>query len=185
MTELQLDLNEITERAKTALEELLAVAALKPGNIVVIGCSTSEVGGHKIGSNSSMDIAEALIKGILPIVRKNDLYLAVQGCEHINRALIVEEECAEKYGFEIVNVVPHRKAGGSFSTTYYANCRKPVAVETIQAHAGLDIGDTFIGMHLRRVAVPVRLSVKEIGKAHVTAARFRPKLIGGERAHYK
>jgi uncharacterized protein (TIGR01440 family) len=185
VTELSLELNEITKRVKSALEELLDVAALKPGNIVVIGCSTSEVGGHKIGSNSSMDIAEALMEGILPVIGKHDLYLAVQGCEHINRAIIVEEECAEKYGFEIVNVVPHRKAGGSFSTTYYTNCRKPAAVETIQAHAGLDIGDTFIGMHLKRVAVPVRLSIKEIGKAHVTAARVRPKLIGGERAKYK
>ena len=112
------------------------------------------------------------------------LYLAIQCCEHLNRALVVEEECALKYGLEIVSVVPHEKAGGSLATVAMTSFRKPVVVETIAAHAGLDVGDTFIGMHLKRVAVPVRLAVKQIGKAHVTAARTRPKFIGGDRARY-
>ncbi|PKM79714.1 MAG: TIGR01440 family protein [Firmicutes bacterium HGW-Firmicutes-14] len=179
------ELNVLTQQAREALQGLLAVAGLKPKQILVIGCSTSEVAGQKIGSASNMDIARALMEGTFPLIKENDLYLAVQGCEHINRALVVEEECAEKYGLEIVSVVPHQKAGGSFSTVTWEVLKKPVVVETIAGHAGLDIGDTFIGMHLKRVAVPVRLGIREIGKAHVTAARVRPKLIGGERAKYR
>jgi len=181
---LNLDLKDLAVKVKESLESLLAVADLKPGSIVVVGCSTSEVAGQKIGSSSNMEIAEALMNGILPVIRKSCLYLAAQGCEHINRALVVEAACAEKYGFEVASVVPHQKAGGSFSTLAYARFQDPVVIETIAAHAGLDIGDTFIGMHLKRVAVPVRLNFTEIGRAHLTAAYARPKLIGGERAHY-
>lgn len=177
--------NEITTQVKEALQELLSVANLSAGDIVVIGCSTSEVMGEKIGSASSVDTAKAILAGLLPIIKENNLFLAVQCCEHLNRALVVEKECARNYGLEIVSVVPHPKAGGSLSSIAMVSFNEPVVVETISAHAGLDIGDTFIGMHLKRVVIPVRLKVKEIGKAHLTAARSRPKLIGGERALYK
>lgn len=175
---------EISAQMKEALEGLFQVAGLKPGQILVVGCSTSEVMGQKIGSASSLEVAEALMEQLLPFVQSKGVFLAIQGCEHINRALVVEEECAEKYGWEIVNVVPHQKAGGSLSAVAMERFQKPVVVERIQAHAGIDIGDTFIGMHLRPVAVPVRLSLKSMGQAHLTLARTRPRLIGGERARY-
>lgn len=167
-----------------ALSELLAAARLNAEQIVVIGCSTSEVMGANIGTASSLEIADIILDGVLPLLQKNHLFLAVQGCEHINRTLVVEEACAEKYGLEIVNVIPHIKAGGGFATAAYNRFKRPVLVETIVAHAGMDIGDTLIGMHLKKVAVPVRSSIKNIGCAHLNMARTRPKLIGGERARY-
>lgn len=168
-----------------AMDDLFMAAQLKAGKILVIGCSTSEISGHNIGSTSSLEIAEILLEVVIPRVQAEGLYLAVQGCEHLNRALVVEAECAERYGLEEVNVLPHLRAGGGFATAYYHHCRQPVMVERIQAHAGMDIGDTFIGMHLRRVVVPVRSQVKAIGHAHLTMARTRPPLIGGPRAHYQ
>jgi len=177
-------LDELTASVQTALKELLNVAELKKGQILMVGCSTSEVQGEKIGQSSSMEVAEAILNGILPIVEENQIFLAVQGCEHINRSLVVEEECAERYGLETVTVVPHLKAGGGFATATYRRFKKPVMVESIKAHAGMDIGDTFIGMHLKPVVVPVRTEVKQVGNAHLTMARTRPRLVGGERAKY-
>lgn len=173
-----------TAEVRQALQELLSVAKLNPGDIVVVGCSTSEVIGEKIGSASSVEVAQALMDGLLPVIQQNQLFLAIQCCEHLNRALVVEKACAEKYGLEIVTVIPHPKAGGSLAATAMEKFKQPVVVETITAHAGLDIGDTFIGMHIKRVAVPVRLAIKSIGHAHLTAVRYRPKLIGGARAKY-
>lgn len=177
-------LEKYKEEAARAAQELLKAAKLNPGEILVAGCSSSEIAAHKIGSYSSAEIGKAVFEGIYEITKKQGVYLAAQCCEHLNRALIVEEEAAEKYGLEMVNVVPQLKAGGSFATAAYAGFEHPTAVERIQAHAGIDIGDTFIGMHLRPVAVPVRTSIRAIGGAHVTCARTRLKYIGGERAHY-
>ena len=137
-----------------------------------------------IGKGSDFNAAKAVYEGIAPILSEKGIYLAAQCCEHLNRALVVERECAEKHGLEIVCVVPKAKAGGSFATAAYENFRDPVVVETIKAHAGVDVGATLIGMHLRTVAVPVRLSVKRLGEANVTFARTRPKYIGGPRAEY-
>ena len=175
---------ELTKQANAVAEELIETAKLKKGQILVVGCSTSEVCGSRIGSNSNLDAAKAVFAGIYKAVNDHGIYLAAQCCEHLNRALIVEAEYAEKAGLDTVNVVPFPKAGGSFATTAYAEFKEPFAVEEIRADAGLDIGDTFIGMHLKRVAVPVRLANHVIGEAHITAARVRPKYIGGERAHY-
>ncbi len=177
-------LDNITASAKAAISELLEMSKLKKDDIVVIGCSTSEVLGEKIGTYSSPEAAEKIFFAINDIISEGGMFLAAQCCEHLNRALIIEAECAEKYGYEIVNVVPLPKAGGSFAAAAYKNFKNPVAVEFVSARAGLDIGDTFIGMHLARVAVPVRLSVNKIGQAHLTAARVRPKFVGGERAVY-
>lgn len=182
--ESMVELQQIKSQLSGAMTELLQVADLKKGQVFVVGCSTSEVAGAKIGSASSMEIAEVIFGEIYPPLKERGIYLAVQCCEHLNRALVVEEEGAERYWWEQVTVVPHQKAGGSLATTAFHNFKKPVLVEKIEAHAGIDIGDTFIGMHLKRVAVPVRLEVKSIGSAHLTAARTRPKLIGGERAKY-
>jgi len=179
-----INLEEIQESTKKALDRLLAVAGLKPGQILVVGCSTSEVLGYRIGSHSSLEVAVPIFAALREGVTANGLYLAVQCCEHLNRALVVERECMEKYNLEEVGVLPHPKAGGSLAVVAYREFKDPVVVETIAAHAGMDIGDTFIGMHLRRVAVPVRSEVKSIGHAHLTMARTRPKLIGGERAQY-
>ena len=175
---------QIEMQARQAVTELLAEAKLKKGDVFVVGCSSSEIASHKIGSYSSAEIGKAVFEELYAVTKSQGLYLAAQCCEHLNRALIVEEEAAEKYGLEMVNVVPQLKAGGSFATAAYAGFEHPTAVERIQAHAGIDIGDTFIGMHLRPVAVPVRTSIRAIGGAHVTCARTRLKYIGGERAHY-
>lgn len=178
------NLNLYSRQAQEAIQGLLRAAHLKPGDIVVIGCSTSEVAGKKIGSSSSLQTAGAIMDGLLPTVLEKELFMAVQCCEHLNRALVVEERCAAKYNLEIVCVYPHEKAGGSLAAAAMERFAQPVVVETIAAHAGLDIGDTFIGMHLKKVAVPVRIELKSIGEAHLTLARTRPKLIGGERAIY-
>ena len=166
------------------MTELVAAAKLRPGDIVVVGCSSSEVGGEKIGTASSVETAEALFDGLYPVLQEKGLYLAAQCCEHLNRAIILEREAAERERIPIVNVVPQPKAGGSFATAAYRNFKDPVAVEHIRAQAGLDIGGTLIGMHMAEVAVPVRLSLKRIGEANLLCARVRPKFIGGERAHY-
>ncbi len=178
------ELQEITVSVKTALVELLNVVKMEKGQIFVVGCSSSEIAAHRIGSFSSREIGETVFRTIHEELQARGIYLAAQCCEHLNRCLIVEKSCAEDYRLEQVNVVPQLKAGGSFATAAYAGFSHPVAVEHIQAHAGIDIGDTLIGMHLRPVAVPVRTSVRKIGGANVVCARTRLKYIGGERARY-
>ena len=175
----------IVEQSRNMIEEFLSVAPMNKGEILVVGCSSSEIVGETIGKGSDFNAAKAVYEGIAPILKEKEIFLAAQCCEHLNRALVIERECAEKYGFEIVCVVPKAKAGGSFATAAYENFKNPVVVETIKAHAGVDIGSTLIGMHLRAVAVPVRLSVKALGNANVTFARTRPKYIGGPRACYE
>lgn len=177
-------MSNIKEQAALAVSELLAAAKLSKGDILVIGCSSSEVVGNKIGSSSNADAAEEIFDGIYPILREHGIFLAVQCCEHLNRAVIIEEETAKHYNLDTVNVVPHPHAGGAFATKAYNSFKKPVAVEKIRAHAGMDIGGTLIGMHLREVAVPVRISINKIGEASLILARTRAKFIGGERAHY-
>lgn len=177
-------LDDIKSEAVQAAEELLMQAHLSEGDILVVGCSSSEVTGERIGTSSSLETAEAVFEGIYEVVLKNRLYLAAQCCEHLNRALIIEKELARRERFPIVNVVPQPKAGGSFGTIAYTKFKEPVAVEHISAQAGIDIGDTLIGMHLADVAVPVRIGIKEIGQAHLVCARTRGKFIGGERAVY-
>lgn len=167
-----------------AMSELLAAAKLRPGDLVVVGCSSSEVLGERIGTHSSLETAQEIFEGLYAAAQESRVELVAQCCEHLNRALILERAVADRLGLEEVNVVPQPKAGGSFATTAYARFSDPIAVEHIRAHAGLDIGDTLIGMHLRDVAVPVRLSMHSIGEAHLTAARVRPKSIGGARAVY-
>ena len=175
-------LNEIKNQAAKAASDLCEVANLKKGDIVMIGCSSSEICGQKIGGASSPEAAEAVFEGLTSVFAPKGIYIAAQCCEHLNRAIIVEK-AAVPFA-EIVNVVPQPKAGGSFATAAYAHFENPVAVEEIRADAGLDIGGTLIGMHLKKVAVPVRLSVDHIGEAILLAARTRPKFIGGIRAHY-
>lgn len=175
---------EITGQARQAVTELLERARLEPGDIFVVGCSSSEVGGHRIGSDSSPEVAQAILDGIYPVLKEKGIYLAAQCCEHLNRAIVLEKEAARAYGLAPVNVVPQPKAGGSFATAAYKAFSHPVMVEHVKAAAGIDIGGTLIGMHLREVAVPTRLSVKQIGEANIICARTRPKFIGGERAHY-
>lgn len=182
---LQADYEEMETKAYEAAKELLAAAKLKKGQVLVVGCSTSEVAGERIGSFSSPDLGQALFRGIYRAAQEAEVYLAAQCCEHLNRALILEREAAEKYGWEEVNVVPKPKAGGSFATAAYEGFAHPAAVEHIKAHGGMDIGDTLIGMHLRDVAVPVRISAKSIGEAHLVCARTRRKYIGGQRASYE
>lgn len=177
-------LEELCAQAALAVRELLDAAHLEAGDIFVVGCSSSEIVGGHIGHASSLEAAQAVFQGIYPVLQEKGIYLAAQCCEHLNRALIVERDCARAYGYEIVSVRPQPKAGGSFATTAWDNFASPVAVEHIRAHAGMDIGGTLIGMHLRDVAVPVRLSLSHIGEAILLCARTRPKFIGGSRAVY-
>lgn len=172
----------IAAECERAVEELCEIAKLKRGDLVVIGCSTSEVLGSKVGTNSDPDSAKIIFQSIHTVLERKGIYLAAQCCEHLNRAIVVEAEAAK--GLEVVNVVPQPKAGGSFATAAYHSFREPVVVEEIKADAGLDIGATLIGMHLKRVAVPVRLRTTHIGAAILIAARTRPKFIGGVRAAY-
>ena len=176
---------EITASAATAVRELIETAHLTAGQLLVIGCSSSEMVGERIGKNSSMEAAVAFYEAIAPILAEHGILLAAQCCEHLNRALIVERSTAERFGYEPVWVKPQPKAGGSFATTVWERMSDPVAVEQIRAHAGMDVGSTLIGMHLRRVAVPVRLSVNRIGEASLVCARTRPAYIGGPRAQYQ
>ena len=179
------DIELIKEQTKTALTELLEKSGIGVGQILVVGCSSSEIVGEIIGQGSTFSAAETVLGTLLPILRERGIYLAAQCCEHLNRALIIERACAEKYGLDEVAVIPQPKAGGSFATAAWAAFEAPVAVEHIRAHAGIDIGGTLIGMHLRDVAVPVRLSLDRIGSALLLCARTRPKYIGGSRAKYE
>ncbi len=175
-------MKSIKMQAYSASKEIIETAKLKKGQILVIGCSTSEVIGDKIGTNSSPDTANEIFEGIYEAANEAGVFVAAQCCEHLNRAIIVEADAVPNA--EYVNVVPQPKAGGSFATAAYKAFKTPVALEEVKADAGLDIGSTLIGMHLKKVAVPVRLQNNKIGNATLTAARVRPKFIGGERAHY-
>ncbi len=173
----------ICSQARAAVLELCEKANLKEGSIFVVGCSTSEVAGDSIGKNSNPNFGEELFNAIHSALKEKNIFLAAQCCEHLNRAIIIEK-AALPYNSEFVNVVPQPKAGGSFATAAFGGFENPVAVESIKADAGIDIGFTLIGMHLKSVAVPVRLENNKIGAATVIAARTRAKFIGGERAHY-
>ena len=181
---MNLDLEEIRTAAEQAVRELLEAARLTAGSILVAGCSSSEIIGERIGTASSADAAKAVLDGIYPVLRERGVFLAAQCCEHLNRALIVEEELALRERLDLINVIPQPKAGGSFAAAAWAAFDAPAAVEAIRADAGMDIGSTLIGMHLKPVAVPVRTSVSRIGRASLVLARTRPKYIGGARAHY-
>ena len=175
---------KLREDAELATREILDEAKLKKGDLLVVGCSSSEIGGAKIGTKRNLELAEVVFDGIYFELRKRGVFLAAQCCEHLNRALVVPYAYAERHNLEIVNAVPIKNAGGSFAAVAYKKLESAVLVEEVKANAGLDIGDTMIGMHLKKVAVPVRLSIKKIGEANITAARTRCKFIGGERAVY-
>ncbi len=181
-------LKNIEKQAADAVRELVDVAKIPRGGVLAVGCSSSEVCGGTIGHQSSPEAAEAVLRGIMSVTEKNGIYIAAQCCEHLNRAVVVERgacraaiECGV---LSPVNVVPQPKAGGSFATAAYKSFVQPIVLEGIRADAGIDIGGTLIGMHIREVAVPVRLSVRFIGEASVIAARSRAKFIGGCRAVY-
>jgi len=178
-------LDTIQTQTTAAVIELLTLAPLASGDLFVVGCSTSEVAGERIGKAGSMEIAAAIFDGLYPALTEKGIHLAAQCCEHLNRALVVEREVARRERLEIVTAVPAPTAGGSFASTVWRRFRDPVLVEHIRAQAGLDIGGTLIGMHLAHVAVPLRLSVRAIGDAPILAAKTRPKFIGGERARYE
>ena len=174
--------NEIKLQAQQAAQALCEKAKLRKGQIVIIGCSTSEICGSRIGTDSQPEVAREVFEAIYSVLREKGIYLAAQCCEHLNRAIVVEREAVPFA--PCVNVVPQPKAGGSFATAAYHSFRDPVVLEHIRADAGLDIGGTLIGMHLKEVAVPLRLDLDHIGSALLLAARTRPKFIGGVRAAY-
>lgn len=178
-------LTKIEQQVHEAMTELLQSAQLPKGSLFVLGCSSSEVVGGVIGKNSNLEVAQVIVKTILNQCKLYGVELCVQGCEHINRSLVIEREVAERLQYEMVSVIPALHAGGACSVVAYESMYDPVVVEHVMAKAGLDIGDTSIGMHVKHVQIPKRLKVKEIGFAHVTALTSRPKLIGGPRAVYE
>jgi uncharacterized protein (TIGR01440 family) len=180
-----MDINILKSKIREVINELLNVSNLEEGDIVILGGSSSEILGKPIGSATNLEVGKTILEGVLPVIKNNNLFLAVQGCEHINRSLVVEKACYKKYNLEIVNVIPYIEAGGSLATAAMEMFDEAVVVEGVKAKAGIDIGDTFIGMHLKEVAVPVRLNIKKIGEAHLSVARSRPKMVGGERARYQ
>ena len=173
----------VANQAREAMEQLYEQANLKKGQIVVVGCSTSEIRGQKIGSDSNEQTAAVVFQSIYDFCKEKELFVAAQCCEHLNRAIVMERNTLRVY--EEVNVMPQPKAGGAFATSAYKQMEDPILVEAIKADAGLDIGGTLIGMHLKAVAVPLRLDIKQIGEAYLQAARTRPKFIGGSRAMYR
>ena len=175
---------DIQRATSQIVEDVLEKAGLREGSFFVLGLSSSEVLGGHIGKESSQEIGEIIVKTILDVLEGKGIHLAVQGCEHVNRALVVERQVAEQFGLEIVSVLPTLHAGGSGQLAAFKFMKAPVEVEFIKAHAGLDIGDTAIGMHVKHVQVPIRPVLRKIGHAHVTALASRPKLIGGARAQY-
>lgn len=185
MSNVDVDIEEIRQLTQRGLNELLEQTKLESGDLFVLGLSTSEVQGKMIGKHSNIEIGRTIVKTMLETLTPMGIHLAVQGCEHLNRALVVEKSVAKEKGFEIVNVFPQINAGGAGQIAAFENFADPVEVEHVVANAGMDIGDTFIGMHVKFVQVPVRTSVKEIGQAHVTYLRSRPKYIGGPRAKYE
>lgn len=180
----QLLIRECEELARQAMEELLSQASTREDDIVVVGCSTSEVAGMEIGTSPQPEIAAALLRGLLAPVHRRRLFFAAQCCEHLNRALVINSQALLCHSLVQVNALPRPNAGGAFATAAWKMLEDPIAVEAVSAAAGIDIGGTMIGMHLRPVAVPVRLSVQSIGKAWISAARTRPKFVGGERTFY-
>ena len=177
-------MNDLTAQMEELLHQFEKRAALKPNALIVVGASTSEVIGESIGTSGTLDVAKALYEPLENFAKRIGASLAFQCCEHLNRALVMDEAEAEKRGYEQVTVIPVPNAGGSMAAYAYERMPRPAVVEEIKADAGIDIGDTLIGMHLKRVAVPVRTNIRQIGHAHVTLATTRPKLIGGERARY-
>ena len=175
---------QIETQARQAVTELLAEAKLKKGDVFVVGCSSSEIVGGHIGKDSSLEAAQAVYAGIAPVLAENGIWLAAQCCEHLNRSIVIEREAAKANGYQIVSAIPQPHAGGSWATNCWQRFNDPVLVEEVRAAAGMDIGGTLIGMHLRRVAVPVRLSMDHIGQAILLCARTRPPFIGGSRAVY-
>ncbi len=177
-------MENIKNQARSAVLEILEQSKIKEGEIFVVGCSSSEIVGEKIGKGSTPEAANAVFSVIYEELNKRGIYLAAQCCEHLNRAIIIEKEAADKFMYPLVNAVPQIKAGGSFATAAYNNFKSPVCVEKISAKAGMDIGETLIGMHIAPVCVPLRINTKYIGEARVTSARSRMKFIGGVRAMY-
>lgn len=178
-------MNEIYNQAYSAASELIEKSGIGSGDVAVIGCSTSEVIGEKIGTSGTLEVAQEIFNGLNAAFSEKGIYIAAQCCEHLNRAIIIEKGKADMLGLEQVCVVPHPRAGGSFATAAWQTMKNPVAVEEIKADAGIDIGTTLIGMHLKRVAVPLRLENNTIGEAKLSAAKTRPRYIGGERAKYE
>lgn len=178
------EISTYRQQLVTALTDYFEQNRLQEGAVFVLGCSTSEIIGQRIGSHSTLSVGEMVIKTLQELLSEKKLFLAVQGCEHINRSLVIEREAAERFGFETVTVIPSLQAGGAAATAAYRAFSDPVVVEHIVAAGGIDIGDTSIGMHVKHVQIPVRTSIKEIGAAHTTFLTSRPKLIGGPRAIY-
>ena len=183
---MELDLKEIQQQVRNALADLFLKDTTRPGDLFVVGCSTSEVAGHCIGTQSSEELAVAIMAVVLPEIQSSGLFLAIQGCEHLIRSLVVERAAMEKYDVTQVGVTPSLRAGGAFAVQAYARLKDAVMVEDIKARAtaGIDIGGTFIGMHLRPVVVPVHSENRRVGQAVITMARTRPKYVGGPRAQY-
>jgi uncharacterized protein (TIGR01440 family) len=180
-----MEIAQLKNELQMILQDFSKQVPLKKGQVFVVGCSTSEVIGERIGTAGTIEVAEMIFDELKGWADTKGVSLAFQCCEHLNRALVLEREAAERKGLDEVTVIPVRQAGGAMATKAYHSFQDPVMVEHTKGDAGIDIGDTFIGMHLKHVAVPIRVTQKSLGEAHVTLAKTRPKLIGGTRAIYE
>ena len=180
-----MNLEQLQENLNQIMDNIIEKANLKENDVFVLGCSTSEVMGHQIGKHSSLEIGELIVQTLLNKLNPLNVHLAVQGCEHLNRSLVIESEVAESKGYEEVWVRPSLHAGGAASVSAFKLFKNPIEVMAVQAKAGIDIGDTFIGMHVKSVQVPIRPTIKTLGHAHVTAVTSRPRYVGGPRAIYE
>jgi len=179
------DIEKIRSQIDLLFNDVITNCKPKKDSILVLGCSSSEVAGFDIGTSSNSEIAEVIIDTALRLTKENEIFLAVQGCEHINRAIAIEFEAYRKYNFEEVTVLPTLEAGGACCTLAYKKMINPIMIENVQANIGIDIGDTSVGMHVKFVQVPFKTKIKSVGQAHVSCLTSRPKLIGGHRARYK
>lgn len=175
---------QLQQDLSSVLLDLIDKTNLKKGDFFILGGSSSEVIGESIGQATNEEIGDLIVSTCLTILNPLGIHLAVQGCEHINRALTIERAASQQQPFDLVSVVPRPHAGGALATAAYQLMNDPVEIEHLIAKAGLDIGDTHIGMHVKHVQIPIRPLLKELGCAHLSALGTRPKLIGGERAQY-
>ncbi|RHW37389.1 TIGR01440 family protein [Neobacillus notoginsengisoli] len=182
---MQLDIDKWEAEFGEVLDKFMEQVELKPGMLMVVGCSTSEVAGERIGTAGTTEVAEMLFRQLDRLREKTGITLAFQCCEHLNRALVMTRKGAEERNLEEVSVIPVRNAGGAMASFAFEKMPDALVVESVKADAGIDIGDTLIGMHLKPVAVPIRVGRRNVGNANVVLAKVRPKLIGGPRAVYE
>ena len=176
---------EIFAALTAAVDALVEAGGIQPGGMIVLGCSTSEVAGARIGKGSVPELGDVIAEAMLTACGKHGLYAAFQCCEHLNRAIVMEQAALMARGLMQVKAIPQPKAGGSVPAAAWKRLTAPVLTPFVQADAAIDVGDTLVGMHIRPVAVPLRIDTDKVGHANLVMAYSRLPYIGGSRAVYE